>query len=125
MRAELKRIWSLEIEDSAELFRPIDCSNFGTWLRLQIGPTNEAGAESFDVLVCTPEWLKTQFSNAHKVLSGKNMLILSEFDLSLVRAEVSRWLDESASETWTETARKLGRFAAWEFEDYKGRQHAP
>jgi hypothetical protein len=53
MRAELKRVW-LE-PDPATLSG--DPAAFALNARLMIGPADGPGEESFDVTICTPEWL--------------------------------------------------------------------
>ncbi len=62
MRAILKDLHSLELEDHLEQYRPDDPANFGTWVRLMIGPEDEPGSESFNLLICTPDWLKEELS---------------------------------------------------------------
>ncbi|WP_175818885.1 Imm8 family immunity protein [Burkholderia sp. BCC0419] len=52
MKAEIKSLHSLQLEDTLINYQPDDVSNFGTWIRAYIGPQGEAGSEAFDIEVC-------------------------------------------------------------------------
>jgi uncharacterized membrane protein len=49
MKAKIKDLISLEIEESLEKYFPIDPNGFGTRVRMMIGPENDTGSESFDI----------------------------------------------------------------------------
>jgi hypothetical protein len=117
MRAVLKEMRSLEMEEPLEKYWPDDPVDFGTWVRLMIGLENTAAAESFDVLVCTPDWIKRQ-QQEERVVWGRHMLIVFEYDFALIKAEFTRYIDNCAGDNWTEIAKKLSQIGAWEFEDY-------
>src|SRR5262245_44942424 len=53
---ELKHILSPDIDDLESYF-PEDPESFGFSLQLLIGPKDQVGEESFEVMVCTPQWL--------------------------------------------------------------------
>ncbi|UXI66936.1 immunity 8 family protein [Tahibacter amnicola] len=83
MRAILKEIYSIETEVPLQDYWPGDPSNFALSVRLLVGPEGEEAAESFDVLVCTPDWIKHQYS-AERAVWGRHMLIVLEFDFALI-----------------------------------------
>ena len=58
MRAILRELRSLEVEGDLAEYTPEDPSNFGTWVRALIGPEHDVGTEAFDILICTPDWLR-------------------------------------------------------------------
>jgi hypothetical protein len=60
MKAKLEEKFSLDVPCSLESFSPEDKSNFGISLRLMVGTENSDGAESFDVVMCSPDWIKNQ-----------------------------------------------------------------
>ena len=61
MKPEIKEMYSLQLMQKIEDFWPEHINNFGISIRLMIGPENSKASESFDILVCTPDWIKDQF----------------------------------------------------------------
>lgn len=55
MKVEIRKLYSLEIEDEISSYWPAEADNFGTWIRLSVGPVDEIGADYFDLFVCTPQ----------------------------------------------------------------------
>jgi hypothetical protein len=118
MKAKLKEMYSLELEQPLEEFWPEDKSNFGISIRLMIGAEGSSGAESFDIFVCTPDWIKSQYPN-EKCMWGRHMLVILEYDLHLIRQAVDCYIAGCTGEDWPTIARKLSGMGAWEFEDYQ------
>jgi len=115
MRAKLKEFYSLDFDLNS--YWPDQLDNFGFWVRAMVGPEDGEGSESFDIQVCTPEWLKSRYSD-DEVLSGRHMLIVFEYDLDKIKNKVSSYCDSCSGKTWQEIAGKLSRIGYWEFEDY-------
>jgi hypothetical protein len=118
MRAELKEIYSLEVDCDLDKYWPEDPENFGVSMRLMVGVENAIGAESFDIFVCTPDWLKDHCRD-DEAMSGRHMLIVCEYDFNLIKIQINRWLNSCTGNNWRTVAYKFSRFAAWEFEDYE------
>ena len=118
MKAKLKEIYSIGLANSLEEFWPSDESNFGISMRLMIGPEDSAGSESFDVFVCTPDWIKSQYAE-EGFTWGRHMLVVLEYDLDLIKREIERYIANCEGKDWLEIARKLNGMGAWEFENYE------
>ena len=116
MKALLKRIHSPDVPD-LRTYRPHDPSKFGFLLQLMIGPDAEEGAESFDLLVCTPAWLIEQHESGD-VVWGRHHVIVFKYDLDRLLSAVRAYCDQCEGDTWREVALQVGRIAKWEFEDY-------
>ncbi|MBA3874361.1 MAG: immunity 8 family protein [Anaerolineae bacterium] len=116
--AELKHILSPDISDLSSYF-PDDPESFGFSLQLLIGPKDQVGEESFQVTVCTPQWLSQQFPH-DQIVIGCHYLIVFEYNLDRLINRISLILQLYSGETWQEVAMKISRIAYWEFEDYKG-----
>lgn len=99
-------------------FWPDDGKKFGVWLTLTVGPDDQDGGHLFQVLVCTPDWLKKECS-AHQALWGRHMLIISEYDSDLIVQEIINYIDSISETDFWEAAQKISRIGAWEFEDYQ------
>ena len=118
MKAEIKSLYSLQIEDSLINYWPDDVLNFGTWIRAHIGLQGEEGAEVFDIQVCTPEWLKTQCA-IYGPIWGRYMLIVEAYDYDAIKERIECYVIGSSGNDWAAIAAKLSRISAWEFEDYQ------
>ena len=120
MKAEIKSLYSLQLEDSLINYWPDDVSNFGTWIRVYIGPLGGGGAEAFDIQVCTPEWVKAQCADRGPMW-GRHMLIVEAYDYDAIKGVIERYVAGSDGDNWEAIAGKLSRIGAWEFEDYQDR----
>lgn len=118
MKAKLKNIFSLDVDQPLDKFWPEDTQNFGLSMRLMIGAENSDGSESFDIVVCTPDWIKTQFESK-KYMWGHHMLIVNEYDFLLIKKEIERYISNCTGDNWPTIAQKLSRMGAWEFEGYQ------
>lgn len=118
MKPKLKEMYSLQLSESLENFWPDEESNFGISIRLMIGPENSVGSESFDIFVCTPDWIKHQYAE-DRCVWGRHMLIVMEYDLTLIRKEVESYISRCTGKDWKAIAKKLNGMGAWEFEDYQ------
>ena len=118
MNIELKQLRSLELEDSLINYWPEDPLNFGSWVRAMIGPSDQVGAEFFDILVCTPSWLQGELAT-NKILSGRGTIILSEYDYDEIVHYLEKQISLCHDNDWSKAALKLSRISFWEYEDYQ------
>jgi len=87
-------------------------------VRLVIGPEDTEGADNFDLMVSTPDGMVLSVAR-DTYRWGRHTLIVDRIDLDLVARAVEAILRRCEANTWEEVAAKIGRFAAWEFEDYQ------
>ena len=87
------------------------------WLRLLVGPHGGRGEESFDVCVCTTDWLKGQVSSQGPMF-GRHHLIVNRLNIDQATDFLRNVIENKRAQTWTELATELGEIGAWEFEDY-------
>lgn len=92
---------------------PADC-----WVIVQadIGVAGEEGSDIFTFYVTTPQWLQKQSSIGWRW--GQGLLILDEFEWSLIESALSKLVESVSGETWEECAEKINRYGHWEFFDY-------
>lgn len=117
VQPQLRRLHSPDVLDLAS-FRPADPKNIGFLLQIMVGPRDGEGEESFDAVVCTPQWLSENHSS-DEVISGHHHIIVFEFDLERLRRFIEGFLSECEAPSWQEVALKVGRLGRWEFEDYE------
>ena len=117
MRAVLKNL-ELEPDPSA---LPDDPAQFSLLARMIVGPPDAPGEETFDVTICTPEWL-TKACRQVGIYNARHHLVVdfAEFDQRVLRAWLSARVHEVEADTWSEIGERLGRLGHWEFEDYPG-----
>jgi hypothetical protein len=118
MRAVLK---SLDLEPDPSTL-PDDPAEFSLLARMIVGPPDTPGEESFDVTVCSPEWLAKALSHVGGIYNARHHLVVNfdDFDQRALRGWLSARVQEVESDTWAEIGERLGRLGYWEFEDYRG-----
>ena len=116
MRAQLKEISSPD--EDLDTYAPSNSSDFGILLELVIGQEDSVGGDIFQLMVCSPDWIQRQYRN-ERMVWGRHLLIVFEFDLRSIKASIERQISDCAGSDWAEVATRLNRFAAWEFEDYR------
>jgi hypothetical protein len=98
---------------------PADPSQFAFRARLLIGPQGGTGEESFELTVCSPEWLAAR-SREVGIIDGRHHAIVNRdrFDLAELRSWLERRVSSVEGSTWREVAERAARLGYWEFEDY-------
>lgn len=115
MRACLRSFDGLSVD--AGTYSPADDSCDGVWIRMTVGPLGGQGNESFDVLICTPEWLRKTI-RAEGPQIGRHRLVMEPLDLAEAREFLRTRIESLEAANWTELGEKVGRLGFWEFEDY-------
>lgn len=116
MRAEIKTIVSLDIDDLSNYVPKTD--DFSFLLRVIVGPENSEGEESFDITVCTLQWLQKQLNHID-VMMGRHHLIVKDYDYEKILDAIYRYVESCEGDNWNEVALKLSCLGYWEFEDYR------
>ena len=114
VRAELKKISADDVV--IESYVPDDPECFFIALRVRIGEEGSAGADDFELFVCTPKWLD---ANVWGPTWGRHFLMVRRYDYDLILEAVKKRIYEIEGVNWGELACKLARFYSWEFEDYQ------
>ncbi len=118
MKAEIKSIFSLDIESELKNYQPDNNDNFGFGLRMIISPKDGVGEESFDLTVCTPDWLKAN-NKKDEIIFGRHYLIVFQYDYDAIYKKLAEYVNNIEVSTWDEIGTLIGRIGHWEFEDYK------
>ena len=115
MRAELKSLHSPDADPLRD-FAPV--GPFGLLVQTMIGPHEQEGYESFDFMLCTPEWFASNMRS--DIEMGRHYLFVRDFDYLRLEQYVQAYCRKCGeATTWQALAEKLGRLGMWEFEDYK------
>jgi Immunity protein 8 len=122
MKPVIRRLHSPDIHD-LENWTPEPGSEhkFGFLLQVLVGPSDGPGEESFDVVVCTPDWLHAKYPQ-DAVLSGRDHLIVFEYDFARLRDYIASFAESCGGSSWEDIALKLSRLGHWEFDDYQAVQ---
>lgn len=115
--AQVKGIFTSEM-DFLENHIPKDPENFSVVVRAMVGPRGTVGEESFDINVCTPEWLKDRIER-DGFLIGTHHLFVESYDPAQIKNLITKFIERYSGNSWTEVAQRLSRIGQWEFEDYK------
>lgn len=116
MRAVLKSL-TLEPDPSTLPSSPAD---FTLLARMIIGSPGTSGEESFDLTVCTPEWLSGECRRVGGIYNARHHLVvnLDLFDRRALQTWLAARVQGIEADTWSELGAKLSRLGLWEFEDY-------
>ena len=115
MRARLKSLRSDDIHDLSQ-FAPAHPDEFAVPLVLEVGPLGLKGKERFDLLVVTPQWLRTRHG-ARGAVKGRGKLLVFEWDYERLRAWLAKEIEACNGKSWPEVVRKVERIADWEGND--------
>ncbi|MGJ9424193.1 Imm8 family immunity protein [Aeromicrobium sp. CF3.5] len=101
MRAVLLK--RLELEPDPRSL-PDDPAQFSILARMIVGRPDTPGEESFDVTVCTPEWVAKVSTRVGGIYHARHHVIVNsdEFDQRALRLWLSARVQEASSETWAE-----------------------
>jgi immunity protein 8 of polymorphic toxin system len=116
MMAELKHLHSPDVEDLVS-WTP-ENADFAILVQIIVGPAGTPGEESFDATVCSSAWVKRKAAK-EKIIEGRHLLIVSEYNYTLISEYISNYVSTCQGETWKEITDKLSRLGRWEFEDYQ------
>lgn len=117
IRAELRRLHSPDALD-LEHYVPENPEFFGLLVQAMIGSRGSPGEDSFDFMVCTPEWLHNELSR-HDYLFGWSHLFVPRYDYNVLWRAIDKLCTRTAGPDWESVATRLARFGAWEFDDYR------
>ncbi|MGI4850202.1 MAG: immunity 8 family protein [Janthinobacterium lividum] len=120
-KAILKNIWVDSATINLDTYLPDDIECFELWVNLRVGVDSAEGADDYQLLICTPQWLQKNYA-WKKALWGRNMLIVFEYDLEMIKSKIDRCLASFGDESVETLSREFAKFASWEFENY---QHHP
>jgi hypothetical protein len=117
MRAVLK---SLDLEPDLSTLGASP-AEFSFLARMIVGGPDTTGEESFDVTVCTPEWLAEACRHDGGIYNPRHHLVVNfdQFDARALHAWLAKRVQEVQAKTWREAGERLGRLGSWEFEDYQ------
>jgi hypothetical protein len=87
-------------------------------LQLEVGAAGSRGADIFEVIVVTPDWVRRAVKDSGPLV-GRHYLVMDPFDIHEALAFITRKIEALEGETWDELSDRISRFGHWEFEDYK------
>jgi hypothetical protein len=115
MRAKIRHILSPDLDLQSDTVE--EPTNFGALLQLLVGPSDGPGEESFEVIVCTPEWLRREVKEKGPII-GRHYLFVERYNPSQIVRFLHGQVESLEAETWKALGEKIGRIGSWEFEDY-------
>ena len=99
---------------------PGDAASFAFGARLMIGPLGGPGEESFDLTVCSPEWLAERCRDGEPFNGLHHVIVDGEsFDERVLRRWLADRVQAVEAASWQGIADRLGRLGWWEFEEYR------
>ena len=117
MKAEISTFHSPDVDDLAG-FHPDNPDSMGFLLQVLAGPEGTGGAESFDVLVGTPDWFLARQGQA-VAAPGLHTILITKYDWPAIETYIRELVDEVAGDDWAAIATELHqRLGSWELADY-------
>ena len=107
-------------------WQPRDSFNFGVHAQILAGTSEERGADSFDILVCSPTWFAAHWQQSTYspdrlpggVIAGRRVWFMDRWDPEVFQRAIENVLDLTTAGRWGDIANRLGRYAPWEY-DYR------
>jgi hypothetical protein len=85
-----------------------------------VGPSDSPGEESFDLVVCSPQWLAARCREVGLYDARHHLVVdVEQFDKRHLRTWLESRVSNGQAETWREIGERLGRLGQWAFEDYR------
>jgi hypothetical protein len=117
IQASLRRLHSPNVFDLKN-YAPQEGEPVGLLIQAMIGPHNGSGEESFDFVVCTPEWLASQMPESGYTF-GRHHLVVRRYDYATIWSAIEDLCNQATGQNWHSVAAFLNRYGKWEFEDYR------
>lgn len=83
-----------------------------------MGEEKFGGEESFDMLICTPQWLIANHTPSD-IIIGRHYLIVFEYNYQRIYSKLQSLIEGFEASNWDEIGLVIGRLGKWEFEDYQ------
>jgi hypothetical protein len=113
-------IISPDVEPAVSSWRPADPSHVYLPLEMTIGGEDAVGTALFQVVVATPEALRSRAeAGKRSVISERALLVVSEFDWRLVRRALDDIVFRCRGWSWPEVEERLRRYFRHEYEDQR------
>ncbi|WP_414553465.1 Imm8 family immunity protein [Anabaena sp. CCY 0017] len=113
-QAELQMLISPDMLDM-EQGEPENPYNFSILVQALIGIASEEGADTFNIIVCTPDWLKNRIP-AEGYIIGRAHLIVARYDYGVIKKAIESWCEKAKGKDWNEIVNILAKYSQWEYE---------
>ena len=99
---------------------PGDPASFVFGVQLLVGPADGPGEESFELTVCSPEWLAGRCKSGEPV-NGLHHVIVGwdTYDERILRDWLEARVHAVEAATWAGITGQLRFLGGWEFENYR------
>jgi hypothetical protein len=104
--------------ESLSTWTPASLENVYYPLELSIGIEGDDRSDIFQVLVATPEAIRSRFSGKTKCLIGRYIILVAEHDWPSITKYCASLVETCTEDTWEKVASRLACFFRWEFEGY-------
>lgn len=90
--------------DPLETFTPN--GPFGILVMAIVGPADGPGQESFDFMLCTPDWFSSTMK--HDITIGRHHVFVKRYAYARLQAFVETYCTKCSGASWKDVADKLG-----------------
>ena len=97
---------------------PGDPAGFVFGAQLLVGPADGPGEESFELTVCSPEWLAVRCRSGEPVNGLHHVVGWDTYDERILRDWLEARVHVVEAATWDGIASQLRLLGGWEFESY-------
>jgi hypothetical protein len=119
IRAELTAILCSDAPNGDfSAYHPDNPTSFSCSLQLLVGIHNQGRGESFQLTLCTPQWLAETHA-PEDIVVGKNLLIVFDYNYLHIVQWLNRYVERCTGETWEDIVKRVSALGSWEFENYQ------
>lgn len=118
MILEIKDIVSVDISKVWE-WHPKKLAEIYFVLEMEIGYKSKDSADVFQVIVATPEAIRSREKHLPNYIPGRKYFIVLSYSWADLEKELTKIVEGCSAETWEESVKKLSRYFLWEYEDHE------
>lgn len=118
MILEIKDIVSSDVTNVWE-WHPKNLEEIYFVLEMEIGYKNRDSADVFQVVVATPEAIRSRQKHLPSYIPGREYFIVLSYSWENLEKELTKIVESCSCEIWEECVKKLTKYFLWEYEDHE------
>ena len=117
IRLEVRSFSSPDVEFYS--WEPATNSDVFFLVEMEIGEVDVDGTDLFNIVVATPEALRSREKEESNTIRDRATFIVSDYDWLDIQRALEAIVQKCESDSWVTSIQWLQRYFKWEYEDYQ------